>query len=98
MTSPCVKVRFETADLRCLASELQPCFRDKAVNGIKSRAAGLPSMLPPVPTSTRPTVLQLARAQTFRFLTMLATWALMYGLYLRTGMDPGFTAIDDSFH
>jgi hypothetical protein len=77
-----VKVRFETADLRCLASVLQPCFRDKAANGIKSRSAGLPSMLPPVPTSTRPTVLQLARAQTFRFLTMLATWALIFTAFI----------------
>jgi hypothetical protein len=36
----------------------------------------------PVRTSARPTVGQLARAQTFRFLTMLATWALIFAAFV----------------
>jgi hypothetical protein len=40
-------------------------------------AAPMPSMHP-TRAFTRPTVGQLARAQTFRFLTMLATWALIF--------------------
>ena len=41
----------------------------------------------PVRTSTRPTVGQLARAQTFRFLTMLATWALIFVAFV---YEPGW--------
>ena len=41
----------------------------------------------PVRTSTRPTVGQLARAQTFRFLTMLATWALIFAAFV---YEPGW--------
>jgi hypothetical protein len=33
-------------------------------------------------TFTRPTVGQLARAQTFRFLTMIATWALIFAAFV----------------
>jgi hypothetical protein len=54
--------------------------------GIESRANGLAFMLP-VRTSTRPTVGQLARAQTFRFLTMLATWALIFAAFI---YEPGW--------
>jgi hypothetical protein len=57
-----------------------------ADEGIESRANGLPSMLP-VRTSARPTVGQLARAQTFRFLTMLATWALIFVAFV---YEPGW--------
>jgi hypothetical protein len=41
----------------------------------------------PVRTSARPTVGQLARAQTFRFLTMLATWALIFAAFV---YEPGW--------
>jgi hypothetical protein len=41
----------------------------------------------PVRTSTRPSVAQLARAQTFRFLTMLATWALIFAPFV---YEPGW--------
>jgi hypothetical protein len=41
----------------------------------------------PIRTSTRPTVGQLARAQTFRFLTMLATWALIFAAFV---YEPGW--------
>jgi hypothetical protein len=41
----------------------------------------------PVRTSNRPTVGQLARAQTFRFLTMLATWALIFAAFI---YEPGW--------
>jgi hypothetical protein len=61
-------------------------FRSGAGKGIESRADGLPSMLP-VRTSARPTVGQLARAQTFRFLTMLATWALIFAAFV---YEPGW--------
>ena len=57
-----------------------------AAKGIESRANRLPCMLP-VRTSTRPTVGQLARAQTFRFLTMLATWALIFAAFV---YEPGW--------
>jgi hypothetical protein len=40
----------------------------------------------PVRTS-RPTIAQLARAQTFRFLTMLATWALIFAAFV---YEPGW--------
>jgi hypothetical protein len=44
----------------------------------------------PVRTSTRPTVGQLAKAQTFRFLTMLATWALIFAAFVyEPGQSPG---------
>jgi hypothetical protein len=36
----------------------------------------------PVRTSTRPTVGQLARAHTFRFLTMIATWVLIFAAFI----------------
>jgi hypothetical protein len=55
-------------------------------SGIECHAGGLPSMLP-VRTSIRPTVAQLARAQTFRFLTMLATWALIFAAFV---YEPGW--------
>src|ERR1700688_5221699 len=61
-------------------------FRSGAGKGIESRAYGLPCMLP-VRTSTRPSVAQLARAQTFRFLTMLATWALIFAAFV---YEPGW--------
>jgi hypothetical protein len=61
-------------------------FRSCAGKGIESRAYGLPCMLP-VRTSTRPTVAQLARAQTFRFLTMLAAWALIFAAFV---YEPGW--------
>jgi hypothetical protein len=48
--------------------------------------SGLLCMLP-VRTSTRPTVGQLAKAQTFRFLTMLATWALIFAAFV---YEPGW--------
>jgi hypothetical protein len=47
-----------------------------------------PATAAPVPfmhrsrTFTRPTVGQLARAQTFRFLTMIATWALIFAAFV----------------
>ena len=41
----------------------------------------------PVRTSTRPTVGQLVRAQTFRFLTMLAAWALIFAAFV---YEPGW--------
>jgi hypothetical protein len=37
--------------------------------------------------STRPTVGQLAKAQTFLFLTMLATWALIFAAFV---YEPGW--------
>src|ERR1700677_2343791 len=40
-----------------------------------------------VRTTTRPTVGQLAKAQTFRFLTMLATWALIFAAFV---YEPGW--------
>jgi hypothetical protein len=36
----------------------------------------------PVQTSERPTVGQLAKAHTFRFLTMIATWALIFAAFV----------------
>jgi hypothetical protein len=36
----------------------------------------------PVQTRERPTVGQLAKAHTFRFLTMIATWALIFAGFL----------------
>jgi hypothetical protein len=39
-------------------------------------------MMMPVQSSNRPTVGQLARAHTFRFLTMIATWALIFAAFL----------------
>jgi hypothetical protein len=36
----------------------------------------------PVRTPNRPTVGQLARSQTFRFLTMIATWMLIFGAFV----------------
>jgi hypothetical protein len=36
----------------------------------------------PARTPTRPTFGQLARAQTFRFMTMLATWALIFAAFV----------------
>jgi hypothetical protein len=54
-----------------------------ADKGIESRANGLPS----VRTSARSTVGQLARAQKFRFLTMLATWALIFAAFV---YEPGW--------
>ncbi|MDR3489325.1 MAG: hypothetical protein P4M05_31060 [Bradyrhizobium sp.] len=36
----------------------------------------------PVTTSTRPTVGQLAGTHTFRFLTMLATWTLIFAAFV----------------
>ena len=36
----------------------------------------------PVQTSERPTVGQLAKAHTFRFLTMIATWALIFAAFI----------------
>jgi hypothetical protein len=65
---------------------LQPLTSLWSSQGIESRASGLPCMLP-VRTSTRPTVGQLARAQTFRFLTMLATWALIFAAFV---YEPGW--------
>jgi hypothetical protein len=56
-------------------------FRPGGGKWIKLGADGLLYMLP-VRTSTRPTVGQLARAQTFRFLTMLATWALIFAAFV----------------
>jgi hypothetical protein len=41
----------------------------------------------PVRTSPRPTVGQLAKAQTFRFLTVLATWALIFAAFV---YEPGW--------
>ena len=41
----------------------------------------------PVRTPARPTIGQLARAQTFRFLTMLATWALIFAAFV---YEPGW--------
>jgi hypothetical protein len=41
----------------------------------------------PVRTSSRPTVGQLARAQAFRFLTMLATSALIFAAFVH---EPGW--------
>ena len=35
-----------------------------------------------LPAQNRPTVGQLAKAQTFRFLTMVATWALIFGAFV----------------
>jgi hypothetical protein len=61
-------------------------LRDDSDKWIKKRSEGLPSM-PPVRTSNRPTVGQLARAQTFRFLTMLATWALIFAAFV---YEPGW--------
>jgi hypothetical protein len=50
------------------------------------RLTGRPRILP-VRTSNRPTVGQLARAQTFRFLTMVATWALIFAAFV---YEPGW--------
>jgi hypothetical protein len=36
----------------------------------------------PVKTSDRPTVKQLAKAHTFRFVTMIATWALIFAAFV----------------
>jgi hypothetical protein len=36
----------------------------------------------PLKTSDRPTIRQLAKAQTFRFITMLATWALIFATFI----------------
>jgi hypothetical protein len=38
--------------------------------------------MPSVRTSTRPTVGQLAKAQTFLFLTVLATWPLIFAAFV----------------
>jgi hypothetical protein len=48
---------------------------------IKSLAKRLPYMLPVQPRY-RPTVGQLARAHTFRFLTMIAAWALIFAAFI----------------
>ena len=48
---------------------------------IKSSAEGLLRMLPIQP-HYRPTVGQLAKAHTFRFLTMVATWALIFAAFV----------------
>ena len=61
-------------------------LRSGTGKGIESRANGLHCMLP-VRTSTRPTVGQLARAQSFRFLTMLAAWALIFAAFV---YEPGW--------
>src|SRR5271156_2336304 len=45
-----------------------------------SSSDGLPRMVP-VRMPARPTVGQLARAHTFWFLTMLATWALIFAAF-----------------
>ena len=54
---------------------------------IKNGINGLFPCMPPVRTSTRPTVGQLAKAQTFRFLTMLATWVLIFAAFV---YEPGW--------
>src|SRR5277367_6483091 len=36
----------------------------------------------PLRTSERPTIKQLAKAQTFRFITMLATWGLIFAAFV----------------
>jgi hypothetical protein len=36
----------------------------------------------PIRTTNRPTVGQLAKANTFRFLTMIAAWALIFGAFV----------------
>ena len=50
------------------------------------RLTGRPRMLP-ARTSNHPTIGQLARAQTFRFLTMVATWALIFAAFV---YEPGW--------
>ena len=55
-----------------------PCLIDK---WIKSLAKRLLSMLPVQP-HYRPTVGQLAKAHTFRFLTMIATWVLIFAAFV----------------
>ncbi len=39
-------------------------------------------MMMPVQARQRPTVGQLARTHTFRFLTMIATWALIFAAFI----------------
>lgn len=39
-------------------------------------------MIPALQNSDRPTVKQLAKAHTFRFVTMLLTWALILGAFI----------------
>jgi hypothetical protein len=56
-------------------------------NGSKTGLMGLFPCMRPVRTPTHPTVGQLARAQTFRFLTMLATWALIFAAFV---YEPGW--------
>jgi hypothetical protein len=48
---------------------------------IKSLAKRLPCMLPVQPRY-RPTVGQLAKAHTFRFLTMIAAWTLIFAAFI----------------
>jgi hypothetical protein len=48
---------------------------------IDSRPGRLLNMLP-AQTRNRPTVGQLAKTHTFRFLTMVATWALIFGAFV----------------
>ena len=47
----------------------------------QKRFGGLVRMMP-VQTRERPTAGQLAKAHTFRFLTMIATWALIFAAFL----------------
>jgi hypothetical protein len=51
------------------------------IKWIQSLAKRLLSMLPVQPRY-RPTVGQLARAHTFRFLTMIAAWALIFAAFV----------------
>jgi len=46
----------------------------------------------PVRTPNRPTVGRLAKAHTFRLLTTVATWALIFGAFV----SPGMAAVHDS--
>jgi hypothetical protein len=53
-------------------------LREPALSPELAPAPSAPLPLHPTRTLTRPTVGQLARAQTFRFLTMIATWVLIF--------------------
>ncbi|MDR3486417.1 MAG: hypothetical protein P4M05_16100 [Bradyrhizobium sp.] len=66
----------EKAIVACREPDVPPVHSPRLAPG-----ARVPSTHP-TRTFTRPTVGQLARAQTFRFLTMIATWVLIFAAFV----------------